>query len=86
MNQLAVLQALRLKGRVQEPDLAATVGADPATLTSSIAELTGAGFVAEAKMLKLTPEGREKLAELLAAERASIDPTALAQAYSDFRR
>lgn len=85
MNQLAVLQALRLKGRVEEPDLAATVGADPATLAASIAELTGAGLVAEGKMLRLTPEGREKLAELLAAERGSIDPTALAQAYSDFR-
>lgn len=85
MNQLTVLQALRLKGRVQEPDLAATVGADPAALAPSIAELTGAGLVAEGKLLKLTPEGRDKLAELLATERASIDSAALAQAYSDFR-
>lgn len=85
MNELELLQALRLKGRVGEADLAATVGAEPAAVGPAVAKLAEAGLVAEGKILKLTPEGRERLTELLAEERSSVDAAEMAQTYDAFR-
>lgn len=85
MKELEVLQALRLKGRVSEGDLASTVGIDPAELEGAVEQLTAAGLVATGKMLKLTPEGRERLAELLAAERSSIEASSVSASYAEFR-
>ena len=85
MDELKVLQAVRLKGRVTPADLAATVDTDPASVAATITELTEAGFLVEGKALKLSPEGRQRLNSLLAVELSGVDNDAIDNAYNDFR-
>lgn len=82
MSELTVLQAIRLKGRVSLDDLAATLRDDVA---ATVDLLTRSGLLVDGKLLRLSPEGRVRLDELLAAERQQIDTAALAAAYADFR-
>lgn len=85
MSELKVLQAIRLKGRVTPDDLAATLNENPGRVAATIAELTAAGFLVEAKMLRISPLGCERLHTLLAEERSGIDTGAITAAYRDFR-
>jgi hypothetical protein len=85
MSELTVLRAIRLKGRTGEADLVATLGEDPAEVAETLARLTAAGHLVEGKMLRISPEGRERLNSLLAEERSTVDQNALAKAYGDFR-
>lgn len=85
MSELTVLQAVRLKGRISEADLAATLGEDPADVAAAVAQLTAAGLLVQGKTLRISPEGRERLNVLLAEERSGIDQNLLAKAYDDFR-
>ncbi len=85
MDELKVLQAVRLKGRVSPADLAATVDADPASVAATVAELTEAGCLVAGKAVKLSPDGRQRLNELLAAERSGVNNDAIVDAYNDFR-
>ena len=85
MSELAVLQAVRLKGRVSPADLAATLGADVADVTETVERLAADGLLVEGATLRISPDGRARLAELLAAERRDVDPAALAAAYDEFR-
>jgi hypothetical protein len=83
--ELKVLQAVRLKGRIDPAGIAATTGEDPAALAEAVTAATRAGFLIEDKMLRLSPEGRTRLNELLAAEREHTDRAAIEAAYDDFR-
>ena len=85
MTELAVLQGVRLKGRVSAADLAATLGADIADITPVVERLTAAGLLTEGPTLRITPTGTDRLTALLAEERKDIDPIAMAAAYDDFR-
>jgi hypothetical protein len=85
MSELSVLQAVRLKGRVGEADLAATVDEGPADIAATLAQLTTAGLLVQGKTLRISPEGRERLNALLAQERSGIDQIVLAKSYDDFR-
>lgn len=85
MSELTVLRAIRLKGRVSEADLTATLGEDPAEVAATLAQLTAAGQLVEGKMLRISPEGRARLDALLAEERSTVDQNVLAKAYGDFR-
>jgi hypothetical protein len=85
MDELKVLQAVRLKGRVNAADLAATIAADAADVDAIVAELTEAGWLVAGKALKISPEGRQRLTELLAQERSGVDEGAVAETYDDFR-
>jgi hypothetical protein len=85
LGELKVLQAMRLKGRVDEATVVATVDEDPATAASTIADLTEAGLVLAGTTLKMSPDGRRRLEQLLARERSGIDTAAVAAAYDDFR-
>jgi hypothetical protein len=85
MSELTVLQGVRLKGRVSEADLAATLGEDPADVAATSAQLTAAGLLVEGKTLRISPEGRERLNALLAEERSGVDQNVLAKAYDEFR-
>jgi hypothetical protein len=85
MSELTVLQAVRLKGRVSPADLAATLDVDLADITETVGQLTVSGVLVEGTTLKISPIGRVRLEALLAEERKSIDPAALAAAYDDFR-
>ncbi|MGE2815485.1 MarR family transcriptional regulator [Mycobacterium heidelbergense] len=85
MTELAVLQAVRLKGRVAPADLAKTLGEDPEAITPTVERLTASGSLVAGATLKLSPDGRTRLEHLLAKERKDIDPAAMAAAYHDFR-
>lgn len=86
MTELKVLQAVRLKGRVNGADLAATIDEDPATIAKAVEELTESGLLVAGKALKMSPDGRERLAQLLAQERSGIDAAAMAATYDGFRK
>lgn len=83
--ELKVLQAVRLKGRVSTADLAATLDEDSRVVAGCVEELTDAGLLVAAKTIRIDPAGRDRLNDLLRAERAAADPAALAAVYSDFR-
>jgi hypothetical protein len=82
VSELAVLQAVRLKGRVSLGDLAKTLGEDVA---GTVDRLTQSGLLIDGKTLRLSPDGRARLDELLTEERQHIDQAALAAAYGEFR-
>jgi hypothetical protein len=82
MTELAVLQAVRLKGRVSRDDLAATLGDDVGPTVDALVE---AGLLADGPALRLTPEGRARLEELLRDERQNLDTSAMLRAYAEFR-
>ncbi|MDT5170911.1 MAG: hypothetical protein QOD02_4248 [Mycobacterium sp.] len=86
MVELKVLQAVRLKGRVTLDALSATVDEDADAVTTELGRLTLGGQLTGDKLLKMTDEGRARLGELLADERADIDGDVLAAAHDDFRR
>jgi len=84
-DQLTLLQALRLKGRVRASDLAESLAIDGPVLTAELDDLAAAGLAVEANgRFKLTPAGRDRLSELLDAERADLDTDALTTAYEEF--
>lgn len=85
MTELHVLQAVRLKGRVSAADLAATLGVDGTEVQQTVRRLADAGLLVEGPTVRITPDGRARLAELLAAERQAVDPAAIAAAYDQFR-
>jgi hypothetical protein len=85
MSELTVLQAVRLKGRVSEADLAATVDENPAEVAATLAQLTAAGLLVQGKTLRISPEGRERLNSLLVEEHSRVDQNVLAKSYDDFR-
>ncbi|OMC47103.1 MarR family transcriptional regulator [Mycobacterium sp. IS-1264] len=85
MTELAVLQAVRLKGRVAPPDLAKTLGEELDGVTITIERLTASGLLVDGATLKLSSSGRARLEHLLAEERTGIDSAAMAAAYDDFR-
>lgn len=81
MTELAVLQAVRFKGRVSLADLATTLGEN---VTRLVDQLTAAGLLVGGATLRITPDGRDRLAALLAEERDGIDQGAIGAAYSEF--
>jgi hypothetical protein len=85
VSELTVLQAVRLKGRVSLADLAATLGEDADDLAGTVDRLTESGLLVDGKPLRVSPDGRVRLGELLATEREHVDTAALADAYTKFR-
>ncbi|SOX55606.1 MarR family transcriptional regulator [Mycobacterium ahvazicum] len=82
MTELAVLQAVRLKGRVSPADLSATLNQD---VDDAVEQLTDSGFLVGDATLRISPSGRDRLDILLAREREGIDGAAMTAAYDDFR-
>jgi hypothetical protein len=85
MDELSILQSVRLKGRVSPADIAATLNQDAGLVAKGIGELAESGLLIEGKTVRLSPQGRARLNELLASERSGIDPSAIKQAYDLFR-
>jgi DNA-binding MarR family transcriptional regulator len=85
VTELTVLQAVRLKGRVSLADLAATLGEDADDVAAAVDQLTRSGLLVDGTALRISTEGRGRLAELLDDERRHVDNTALDGAYRDFR-
>lgn len=85
ISELKVLQAVRLKGRVSSDVVAATVDEEPTVVATIIGQLTESGLLDASRTLRLTADGRNRLAELLAEERRGLDTAAVTAAYDDFR-
>lgn len=84
MMDLQVLQAVRLKGRVSPADLARTLHAGEAEIEETLRRLTEAGLLIEGSTVRISPDGRARLTELLADERRGVDSTAIDAAYREF--
>jgi hypothetical protein len=82
LRELVALQAVRLKGRVSRDNLAATLDDD---VDRPVDELVEAGLLVDGPALRLSPEGRARLEELLTVERQEVDAAAVMAAYGDFR-
>jgi hypothetical protein len=85
VTELAVLQAVRLKGRVSPAGLAATLNATPEQIAGTVRQLTASGLLVDGTTVRISPAGRARLDTLLAEERKGIDQAALLAAYNDFR-
>ncbi|MDV3124620.1 MarR family transcriptional regulator [Mycobacterium sp. 21AC1] len=86
MDELTLLQAVRLKGRVRPAALATTLDEDEATVNSAVQQLTEAGLLAAGSTIRLSPAGRARLTELLAVEWRNTDGDAIVRSYAEFRR
>jgi hypothetical protein len=85
MSELSVLQAMRLKGRLTPDAAAVCVGESPDQVQPQLEALVEQGFAKQAgTAFRVTPEGRERLAALLEAERATVDQVQLTEAYHAF--
>ncbi|HWJ82451.1 MAG TPA: hypothetical protein VNS55_09465 [Nocardioides sp.] len=85
IERTRLLQALRLKGRARVDDLAAATGLTADEVAPLLDSLVAEGRAEEARdRFKLTPDGRDELAALLAAERGTVDQDALAAGYHEF--
>jgi hypothetical protein len=93
MEALPVLMALRIKGRATETVIAAATGLPEDDVRGVVQGACARGVVRQAaaprsgetphdRAFTLTPDGRQELAALLAAE--PRDPAALAEAYDAF--
>jgi hypothetical protein len=71
-DALPVLQAVRLKGRVARAEL------------TGVDALADAGLLTDGASVRLTAQGRARLAELLAEERADVDGAAAERVYERF--
>ncbi|MGH3642507.1 MAG: MarR family transcriptional regulator [Mycobacterium sp.] len=71
-TELSILQAVRLKGRVSRADL------------PEADALIDSGLLTDGATVRLTAEGRARLGELLAAERATVDAAAADRVYDGF--
>lgn len=84
MMDLQVLQAVRLKGRVSPADLARTLDAGEAEIEETLRRLTETGLLIEGSTVRISPDGRVRLTELLADERRGVDSAAIDAAYREF--
>nr|WP_222932804.1 pyruvate, phosphate dikinase [Nocardia yunnanensis] len=85
VTELAVLRLVGIKGRVNADNLAASLFADAAEIADCCAGLVTTGYCASTPAgFRLTPEGRPRLAQLLAEERDTVDAAALTAAYDEF--
>jgi hypothetical protein len=84
-REIAVLQAVRLKGRPGPADVAAATGSAEAEVAAALDSLVSAGACKEMNgRFMLTPEGRDRLNALLAEERPTVDQDALRATYDEF--
>ena len=83
MNELTVLQAIRLKGRVSPADVATTLDETPGAWPRPSS--TDRRWSPHRGHDRISPDGRDRLTALLAEERAGINSAAITAAYDDFR-
>lgn len=84
-EQMRVLQAIRLKGRPVEPEIATATGVHDRALRQILCALVDAGVCVDGRgRYQLTPAGRDAVANWIAEERDRVDQTALAVFYDRF--
>ncbi|MVU76216.1 pyruvate, phosphate dikinase [Nocardia sp. ET3-3] len=85
VTELAVLRLIGIKGRVNADNLALSLFADAVEIAACCEGLVTAGFCATTPAgFRITPEGRPRLAQLLDAERETVDAAAMTVAYDEF--
>jgi hypothetical protein len=84
VNELNLLMAAKLKGRARMDAVAAYAGISPEDAEAQIRQLVDAGFLTGDQQVRITPDGKGRIDELLTAERATIDRERLGQAYEEF--
>jgi hypothetical protein len=84
MLETRILQAARLKGRLSLDAATASAAVSADEAGAEIERLRGLGFLKGEGSVRATPEGKARVAELVAKERDSIDHDALAAAYEEF--
>ncbi|HWD05869.1 MAG TPA: hypothetical protein VG674_25820 [Amycolatopsis sp.] len=83
--ELSLLQLLRLKGRLKATDVPASLDHGAGKCSQVLESSTQAGHcVQNGPSVKLTPDGRQRLAELLEVERAGVDQAQLEALYHRF--
>lgn len=83
--ELSLLQLLRLKGRLKTGDLAGSLDHVQSKCEQLLESAVGAGHcLLKGTSAKLTPQGRERLADLLGTEREKVDQTRLQALYEEF--
>ena len=84
-SELSLLRLVSLKGRASIDTLADALSLSPDMATTSYAPLCEHGLCAKSGGgLRLTPAGRDRLALMLADERAHVDAAAVVALYEDF--
>jgi hypothetical protein len=84
-DELAVLRALRMKGRAGVDGLAAAAGVSEADVRAVVELLVADGAAREVNgFYMLLGPGRERQSELLDAERAEVDGAAMSDVYEQF--
>ncbi|MBF6450440.1 pyruvate, phosphate dikinase [Nocardia elegans] len=85
VTELELLRLIGVKGRVRGDAVAASLGGDADEVSARCADLVAGGLCADTPAgVRLTPDGRNRLAELLTAERGGVDTAVMAAAYEDF--
>ena len=85
ISELALLRLVGLKGRASTDILADSLSLPGDVVVASYTPLGEAGLCAKTDGgLRLTPAGRDRMALLLAQERAHADPAAVVSLYEDF--
>ncbi|QNG21438.1 hypothetical protein G4H71_16375 [Rhodococcus triatomae] len=86
VDELALLQTVRIKGAVTPELLATHLGVAPASAQAAFDALVGQGKAAESApgSIALTPAGLAELEDQLDAERVSIDEDSLADVHESF--
>lgn len=83
--ELSLLQLLRMKGRLKADDVPASLNHDAGRCTQMLESVTEAGHcVWKGPSVRLTPDGRQRLTELLEAERSCLDQARLQDLYHRF--
>lgn len=84
-SEIAVLRALRLKGRPTPADVAAVAGSPVDEVEDALRRAMDAGSAQELNgRYMLTPPGRDRLEALLEEERSSVDEDELRGMYEEF--
>jgi pyruvate,orthophosphate dikinase len=85
IDELTILRLIAIKGRVSPDAVATNLGAEPADVQARLDEFaTRELFKATPMGYRITPAGRERCAELVAAEHRNADAQAVKEIYESF--
>jgi hypothetical protein len=83
--EIRVLQLVRLKGRARVAEIAESAGVSTDSVNEALRPMLGGALVTETNgRVKITADGRTRLAALIESERSGIDLEALSAAYHEF--
>ncbi|WP_433598249.1 MarR family transcriptional regulator [Nocardia sp. CA-135953] len=85
MSTFAILRLVVIKGRVDVPAIAESLGLSVEQVTETTTALTTEGHLKQTPMgLRATPQGREHAVTLVQQESAAVDTAAVEQVYAEF--